>query len=89
MQSEEAPSVANTEPQPKPAPKAQIVKNLLSRRAGATLDELTAATAWQSHSVRAFLSGLRKTGATILREERRNGAKAYRLAKPAKVMEGK
>ena len=38
---------------------------------------------WQPHSVRAFLSGLRKRGATIEREERRGGAKAYRIVKSA------
>ena len=62
-------------------PKSETVKKLLSRKAGATADELVAATSWQSHSVRAYLSGLRKKGSTIVREERRDGSKAYRLAK--------
>lgn len=62
-------------------PKSETVKKLLSRKTGATADELGAATSWQLHSVRAYLSGLRKKGSTIVREERRDGSKAYRLAK--------
>jgi hypothetical protein len=73
---------AITEPAPKPEPsKSDMVKKLLSRKTGATIEELGAATNWQPHSVRAFLSGLRKKGATITREERRNGAKAYLFVK--------
>jgi Protein of unknown function (DUF3489) len=75
---------AITEAAPKPEPsKSDIVKKLLSRKTGATIDELGAATNWQPHSVRAFLSGLRKKGSTITREERRDGAKAYRIVKAA------
>ena len=77
--SEEAASI---EAAPKIAPpKSETVKKLLSRKAGATADELGEATSWQPHSVRAYLSGLRKKGSTIVREERRDGSKAYRLAK--------
>ena len=68
-------------------PKAQTVQRLLARRTGATMVELGTATGWQPHTIRAFLSGLRKKGSTILREERRNGAKAYRIAKAAEVKE--
>ena len=62
-------------------PKSKTVNKLLSRKTGATADELSAATSWQPHSVRAYLSGLRKKGSTIVREERRDGSKAYRLAR--------
>lgn len=48
--------------------KIQIVRDLLSSETGATLEALCAATGWQSHSVRAALSGLRKDGTVILRE---------------------
>ena len=66
----------------KPAqPKSEIVKRLLSRKTGATAEEIGAATAWQPHSVRAYLTGLRKKGMIIEREERRDGTKAYRLLK--------
>src|SRR5207249_1050379 len=58
----------------KPQPtKSEIVVRLLSRKAGATVDELGDVTKWQPHSVRAYLSGLRKKGTNIAREERRDG----------------
>lgn len=85
MQTAETSTVAEAKPKLKAELKSQIVKRLLSRRGGATLDELTTATSWQPHSVRAFLTGLRKAGGTILREERRNGEKSYGLAKPGKT----
>lgn len=71
-----------TAQEPKPAtPKSEIVKQLLSRKNGATAAEISTATAWQPHSVRAYLSGLRKKGSVLAREERRDGSKAYRLEK--------
>lgn len=71
-----------TAQKPKPAtPKSEIVKRLLSRKNGATAAEISTATAWQPHSVRAHLSGLRKKGLVLAREERSDGSKAYRLEK--------
>lgn len=61
--------------------KAQIVNGLLSRKTGASVPEISSATNWQPHSVRAFLSGLRKKGVTLDRQERRDGTKAYRMVK--------
>lgn len=66
--------------QPSKAPsKAAIINRLLSRPRGASLADIIAATGWQAHSVRAFLSGLRKAGKTRAREQRRDGASAYRI----------
>ncbi len=66
----------------KPVPlKSEAVKRMLSRKNGATVDEIGAATTWQPHSVRAYLSGLRKKGSSVTRGERRDGSKAYRLMK--------
>ena len=62
-------------------PKSEIVKRMLSRKTGATAEEIGVATAWQPHSVRAYLTGLRKKGMTIAREERRDGTKVYCLLK--------
>jgi hypothetical protein len=47
--------------------KSATVLQLLKRREGATLKELTEATKWQAHSVRGFLSGTlrKKMGLTI------------------------
>lgn len=63
--------------------KSEIVQRLLSRKSGATAEEIGVETFWQPHSVRAYLTGLRKKGMTIAREERRDGTKAYRLLKSA------
>ena len=37
--------------------KKQVCLTLLSRREGASIEELKSATGWQTHSVRGFLSG--------------------------------
>ena len=60
--------------------KASTVEKLLGRPRGATMVELIVATGWQNHSVRAFLSGLRKKGRTLVKEERKTGDVAYRVA---------
>lgn len=53
--------------------KSTIVEQFLTRQEGASLDELTTATAWQPHSCRAFLTGLRKKGWVIDRTKRDDG----------------
>ncbi len=63
--------------------KSDTVIKLLGRGRGASLTEITEATAWQPHSVRAFLSNLRKRGKTLLKEERKNGERSYRIEKVA------
>ena len=49
--------------------KTAILRQLLSRKAGADLAALQSATGWQPHSVRAALSGLRKAGYGIDRAD--------------------
>jgi hypothetical protein len=66
--------------------KAAIVGKLLSRTRGASLGDITAATGWQAHSIRAFLTGLRKKGFNLEREQRRDGATGYRIVKSGTVM---
>jgi hypothetical protein len=63
--------------------KSAAVAKLLSRPKGATVDEMMSVTGWQPHSVRAFLSGLRKRGLLLIREERKDGRSAYRVGTPA------
>lgn len=70
-----------TETPPVRETKSAIVIGLLRWIKGATIDDITAATAWQPHSARAFLSGLRKKGYEIVREERKSGKIAYRIVK--------
>ena len=56
---------------------------LLKRDEGATLEVMVKATAWQPHTTRAALTGLKKKCYTIERSER-EGANVYRvIASPA------
>lgn len=85
----ESPPAADAAPQPQPstaplAPRkgtklAQVI-DLLEREEGATIAELTAATAWLPHTTRAALTGLRKRGyqMTIDRCDKAPGS-AYRI----------
>ncbi|MEX0328921.1 MAG: DUF3489 domain-containing protein [Ruegeria sp.] len=61
--------------------KTAILRKLLSRKAGADLAALQSATGWQAHSVRAALSGLRKTGYSVERSEpvKPGGSAVYRI----------
>ena len=61
--------------------KSVTVVRLLSRSKGATLAEIGSSTAWQPHSCRSFLTGLRKKGVPLLREARRDGETSYRIAR--------
>lgn len=70
----------------KSTPKSALVKKLLQRGKGATLAELQEATTWQAHSVRAFLSGMRKKGDALAKEQRKSGETAYRLATAKKAL---
>lgn len=58
--------------------KAATVVDLLRRKEGATISDLAKATGWQPHSVRAVLSGLRKTGHTI-EKSKRGETTCYRI----------
>ena len=64
----------------RPTANSVVAKKLLARTRGATIAELQASTGWQPHSARAFLSGLRKAGRTLVKEERKSGETSYRLA---------
>lgn len=69
----------------KPAAQTKIGKVivLLKREHGATLEQMVKATAWQPHTTRAALTGLKKKGYTIERSQR-DGASVYRVtASPA------
>ena len=59
--------------------KSGTVNRLLRRTKGATLVEIETATSWKPHSCRAFLSGVRKSGAILAKEARPNGQIAYRV----------
>ncbi len=61
--------------------KKAIVLGLLRRPEGATLQDIQAATGWQAHSVRGFLSGAitKKMGHAIESAKRTDGQRAYRI----------
>jgi predicted ArsR family transcriptional regulator len=59
--------------------KSDTVIALLDRAKGATLDEICKATNWQPHSARAFLTGLRKKGFELAREQRGEEGTSYRI----------
>jgi len=68
----------------KPQTKSDTVTALLGRAKGATLDEICTATNWQPHSARAFLTGLRKKGFALAREQQGEEGTSYRItARPA------
>jgi hypothetical protein len=59
--------------------KAAMVLGLLQREGGATLAELTTATGWLPHTMRAALTGLRKKGHDVVRSKR-GDATCYTVA---------
>ncbi len=67
----------NASPSGAPRGKAGTILGLLSRPKGARINELQKATGWQSHSIRAALTGLRKRGITITRSHD-DGVTVYR-----------
>jgi len=62
--------------------KSAAVIRMLSRDRGASIAEIVRATEWKVHSVRAFLTGVRKTG-TLSKEQRQYGATSYHYAEPS------
>lgn len=65
------------------ATKRAVIIGLLQRRRGARLEELTDATGWQAHSVRAALTGLRKQHVRVDRTRDKNGGSVYRIVTEA------
>jgi len=74
---------------PKPKTKSAKVIALLERSKGANIDEICKTTNWKPHSVRAFLTGLRKKGFVIEREQHEDKGICYRITKKPDVKSGK
>ena len=86
-------AAANTDPGssstdldlPQPSPEAPTGKlglliALLRRPEGARIEELTAATGWQAHSVRGAMSGaLKKARGFAVLSEKTDGGRVYRI----------
>jgi hypothetical protein len=62
--------------------KKAAILSLLRQPNGATLKDLMAATGWQAHSVRGFISGaiVKKMGLKVESQKRADGERAYSLA---------
>jgi hypothetical protein len=62
--------------------KGAAVVELLRRKEGATIAEMTGATGWQPHSVRGFLSGSlkKKLGLEVTSTKEADGERRYRIA---------
>ena len=61
--------------------KGATIVDLLRRKEGATLADLTKATGWQPHSVRGFLSAHvgKKLGLQLESSKREDGQRVYRI----------
>ena len=71
----------NTKPAARKGSKTAQVLELLKRPGGATLQELMAATEWQPHSLRGFISGTlgKKMGLSVESAKGENGQRTYSL----------
>jgi Protein of unknown function (DUF3489) len=63
---------------------AQII-GLMKRKGGATLDEMVGATGWLPHTTRAALTGLRKKGYGLAKDQNAKGKTVYRIEDAAKT----
>lgn len=71
---------------PPPGGKLGTMLALLQRPAGATLSQLTTATAWQRHSIRGALAGaLKKRGIAVTSSKEKGAERVYRVAPGPKV----
>ena len=60
------------------ATKPETILKLIRRKSGAPMADLEKATEWKPHSIRAALTGLRKKGITITREDHRTRGSVYK-----------
>ena len=77
------PQTTATPAKPTQSKKARL-QALLARPKGATLAQLEKDLGWQSHTVRAAISGLRKGGAEVALD-RDGKVLSYRIVSPAKA----
>lgn len=75
-----AASTPNAGKAPRSGSKQALVIEMLSTKAGTTIDALVDATGWLPHTTRAALTGLRKRGMSITRERQEGKVSIYRIA---------
>ncbi|MCZ8104343.1 MAG: DUF3489 domain-containing protein, partial [Burkholderiales bacterium] len=63
----------------RPTTKRALIIAMLSRREGATMDDLVAATGWLPHTTRAALTGLRQKGLCLERSKSEGEPAVYRI----------
>ena len=68
-------SIAGTRLSP---PKQRQIVDLLSRKNGASLEEMSTLANWRPHSTRAFLTSLKKKG-YVVDSDKINGIRRYRI----------
>jgi hypothetical protein len=75
------PKVAEDAIKPREGSKTTKVLELMKREGGVTLKQIMAATDWQAHSVRGFISGTlgKKMGLTVLSTKGENGERTYSI----------
>ena len=68
---------------PKKAPsKLDQIEALLTRKNGATVDEMIKATCWQQHSVRGAMAGALKKRGLVITSAKADGIRRYRAVRP-------
>ena len=68
---------------PRAGTKLDRIVDILSREAGATIDDLIGATGWLPHTARAALTGLRKRGYEVrLDRADKTSGPVYRMVAP-------
>ncbi len=78
------PKGKTSSPAVRPGTKQALLIDLLTRKKGATIEEIVAATGWQPHSVRGAISGTlkKKLGLAVTSEKPGDGPRRYRIAAP-------
>ena len=80
-----ATSRKNTEamaPNPRETTKLAVLVAHLRAPGGATIAELCKATGWQAHSVRGGLSGALRRKGYVIRSDKAEGLRRYRIEEP-------
>lgn len=66
---------------PKPGSKTEAILTLLRQPGGATLEALMAISGWQGHSIRGFLSNLKRVSGLNVGSRKSSGHRTYRLSR--------
>lgn len=68
---------------PKPPLRLDQLQDLLTRKDGASIAEMTEATGWQQHSVRGAMAGALKKRGLVIASDKIDGVRRYRAEQPA------